>query len=67
MTYKTRSWMTIVLMFAFCFWASGLFLGICAAVGVYYGTQIGYKTRAHAPYFQRNRIHTSAQFCSVLD
>ena len=33
---------------------SGPFLAICAAVGVYFGTRIGYQKRA---YFQRNRTH----------
>lgn len=57
MSYKTRSWLTVAIMFFACWLGSGLFLGICAAVGVYYGTRIGYKTRAHALYFERNRIH----------
>jgi len=56
MSYRTHSWLTISVMFLVCMF-SGPFLAICAAVGVYFGTRIGYQTRGHAPYFQRNRTH----------
>lgn len=53
MSYKTRCWLTIAIMFAVCV-PSSLYLGICAVIGVYFGTRIAYKYRSHAPYFDRN-------------
>lgn len=54
MTYKTRCWLTILIMFGVCMFSS-IYLAVCAALGVYFGTRIAYKYRGHAPYFDRNK------------